>query len=112
LKKYKVGSIKTGDLIFYSSNCLALFYKNFSTSYRYAELGAIEDVSRLTAGAWQWQCSDSVYPHELIKFPPHLRPETPASLAGEYRFSRLRVPHLVTKSLDLFLVLCHSKGKF
>jgi hypothetical protein len=49
LKKYKVGSIKTGGLIFYGSNCLVLFYKNFSTSYRYKKLGAIEDVFGLTA---------------------------------------------------------------
>jgi hypothetical protein len=35
------------------------------------------------------RCSNNVYLHESVKFPPHLRPETPASLSGEYRFSRL-----------------------
>ncbi|MDR3161302.1 MAG: hypothetical protein LBU28_06775 [Spirochaetaceae bacterium] len=44
MKKYKAGSIGIGDLIFYSSNCSVLFYKNFFTGYRYKKLGAIEDV--------------------------------------------------------------------
>ena len=45
----RVESIKTGDLMLYGSNCLVLFYKNFSTSYSYTKLGAIEDVSELSA---------------------------------------------------------------
>jgi hypothetical protein len=44
----RVGSIKTGDLMLYGSNCLVLFYKNFSTSYTYTKLGVIEDISGLT----------------------------------------------------------------
>ena len=45
----RVGRIKIGDLMLYGSNCLVLFYKNFSTSYSYTKLGAIEDVSELSA---------------------------------------------------------------
>jgi hypothetical protein len=45
----RAGRIKTGDLMLYGSNCRVLFYKNFSTSYRYTKPGAIEYVSELSA---------------------------------------------------------------
>lgn len=40
----QVGSINTGDLMLYGSDCLVLFYESLSTSYNYTRLGYIEDT--------------------------------------------------------------------
>lgn len=38
-----VGSIREGDFMLYGNNCLVLFYKDFSTSYRYTPLGRLNN---------------------------------------------------------------------
>ena len=35
--------IHTGDIMLYGSNCLVLFYEDFSTSYSYTKIGYIEN---------------------------------------------------------------------
>ena len=41
--------IHTGDLMLYGSSCVVLFYKSFSTSYSYTELGHMTNSSELAA---------------------------------------------------------------
>ena len=36
-----VGTINQGDIYLYQTNCLVLFYKTFSTSYRYTKIGKV-----------------------------------------------------------------------
>ena len=36
-----VGNINQGDIYLYQTNCLVLFYKTFSTTYRYTKIGKV-----------------------------------------------------------------------
>lgn len=38
-----VGSIQTGDIMLFGSDCLVLFFEDFDTSYSYTRIGHIED---------------------------------------------------------------------
>ncbi|MDO9491784.1 cyclophilin-like fold protein [Acetobacterium sp.] len=43
----QIGEIRAGDLMMYGDDCLVLFYENFSSSYRYTRIGAIENADGL-----------------------------------------------------------------
>lgn len=43
-----IGSIHTGDLMLYGSDCLVLFYEDFQTSFNYTRIGYLEEPDGLS----------------------------------------------------------------
>ncbi len=43
----EIGSIKSGDIMLYGSNCVVLFYDSFQTQYSYTKIGFIENTYNL-----------------------------------------------------------------
>lgn len=43
-----VGSIRTGDIMLFGSDCLVLFFEDFNTSYSYTRIGHVEDAGSFT----------------------------------------------------------------
>lgn len=41
------GTINTGDIMLYGSDCIVLFYKTFQTSYSYTKIGYMENAENL-----------------------------------------------------------------
>ena len=44
----QVGSIHTGDIMLFGSDCLVLFFDDFRTYYSYTKIGHIEDTKGFT----------------------------------------------------------------
>ena len=42
-----VANINKGDIMLFGDNCLVIFYKNFSTRYKYTKLGYIKNTEDL-----------------------------------------------------------------
>lgn len=42
-----IGTIKTGDIMLFGSDCLVVFYKSFDTSYSYTKIGHIANETEL-----------------------------------------------------------------
>ena len=42
-----INRIYAGDIMLYQNNCLVLFYKNFTTSYKYTKIGHLDNPSEL-----------------------------------------------------------------
>ena len=71
-----IGTINAGDIYLYQSDCLVLFYKTFSTSYKYSEIGQLKDTTGLENAIGSsdvtvyWcknECTDKISSNSLIK---------------------------------------------
>ena len=41
------GTINTGDIMLFGSNCIVVFYETFKTSYSYTRIGKVKDSASL-----------------------------------------------------------------
>ena len=46
---HRPGTIRSGDLMLYGSNCIVLFYETFQSAYSYTPIGRLDNPSRLAA---------------------------------------------------------------
>lgn len=44
---HAVSTIHAGDLMLFGSDCVVLFYEDFTTSYRYTKIGSLQDPEGL-----------------------------------------------------------------
>ena len=51
------GTLSTGDLMLYGSDCLVLFYETFSSGYSYTPIGSVDNASGLAAALGQGSVS-------------------------------------------------------
>ena len=46
---YRPGTIRSGDIMLYGSDCVVLFYETVSSSYSYTRIGQVDDPTGLAA---------------------------------------------------------------
>lgn len=46
---YRPGTIRSGDIMLYGSDCVVLFYETFSSAYSYTHIGQVDDPTGLAA---------------------------------------------------------------
>lgn len=58
------GQIQTGDLLLFGSDCLVLFYEDFSSGYQYTRIGRVENPTGLAAAVGPGSVTITFSPQE------------------------------------------------